>query len=501
MSLTITSALRWWAVEQPDAVALSVDDHKATFAELEDWSGRIGGELVRLGARPGDRVGVLAANSLEYCALVLGALKVGAIVVPLNFRLTLTELRIIIEETSPALLFFDHERESVAQQAADLLGLNATPLGDVSSWRSSPVPALKFTPTRDTPAGIIFTSGSTSRPKGVVYLHEKIVIYACEFGLTEPSCARGARTLNCAPFSASSGFLLLFELLVLGCTQFIESKFEPDRAVNIMVNEKINTFQAAPIFFERISRTERFAAADLSNLRFTQISGARIDPALLKRWRDKGVVLRPGYGLTEAGGGWAARATAAMDPSKCGRGGLFTEFSIRDQNGAVTQPGEQGEIHVSGPSLMVEYWNNSDATDAILKDGWLSTGDLGVMDEDGNLTFVDRLKDIIISGGLNISAAEIEYAVSQVAGVEEVAVIAAKDASFGETPMAIIYGSGPITPSDVVAHCNIHLSNYKVPRFVAIETEPLPRLASGKISKSALRVKYQDAADRLPKLR
>lgn len=501
MSLTITSALRWWATEQPDAVALSVDDRPVTFAELDVWSNRIAGQLAAWGLQPGDRIGVLSANSLEYCALIMGALKAGGIVVPLNFRLTMTEIGTIIGDTWPKLLFFDAERASTARGAADRVGIEAVPLESVQGWASASAEPLRFTPRGDTPAGIIFTSGSTSHPKGVIYLHEKVAIYACEFGLTEPSCARGARTLNCAPFSASSGFLLLLELTVLGCTQFIESKFDPERAMDILEREKINAFQAAPIFFERICRTEAFAQADLSNLRFTQISGARIDPALLKTWRDKGVVLRPGYGLTEAGGGWAARGTAETDPSKCGRGGIFTEFSIRDEKGALRPPGEAGEIHVSGPTVMVGYWNNPEATQFVVKDDWLSTGDLGVMDEDGNLTFVDRLKDIIISGGLNISAAEIEYVVSKVSGVEEVAVIAARDDAFGETPMAVVYGNGPIAPADIVAHCNVHLANYKVPRFVAVEDEPLPRLASGKISKPALRAKYQDAADRLPRLR
>jgi fatty-acyl-CoA synthase len=500
MSLTITSALRWWAIEQPDALAISLDDHRITFAELDDWSDRVAVELSDHNVQPGDRVGVLSANGIEFCVLMHGAFKIGAIVVPLNFRLTLSELTMVMEDTAPSLLLFDEERAKTALDAAAALKLKAMPLGNVLAWRNSRKKPLTFDPRRDLPVGIIFTSGSTSRAKGVVYYHESIVLYGCEFALTEPSCARGARTFSCAPFSASSGFLMYLQQTVLGCTQFIESKFDPDRAIRIMTEERINTFQAAPIFWERISKTNAFAEADFSNLRFTQISGARIDPTLLERWRQKGIVLRPGYGLTEACGGWAARATATSDPTKCGRGGIFTEFAIH-QDGVRCPAGTQGEIVLRGPSVMTRYWNNPEATQAVMRDGWLSSGDMGVMDGDGNLTFVDRIKDIIISGGLNISAVEVEAVVSQVHGVEEVAVIAAEDASFGETPLAIVFGTNDIAPRQIIDHCNKHLSNYKVPRYVVMETEPLPRLASGKIAKPALRAKYKDASSRLPKLR
>jgi fatty-acyl-CoA synthase len=500
MSFTITSALRWWSLEQPDAIAVSVDDLAVTFGELQDWTDRISGRLEAQGVKPGERIGVFAANALNYCALVLGALKVGAIIVPLNFRLTPNEVQVAMEDTTPALLFADEERRTAIAELSERLNIPLLPLERVGEWRNGPEVSPAFRPQGSTPACIIFTSGSTARPKGVVYLHGKIATYACEFGLTEPSCARGARTLNCAPFSASSGFLLFLEYVVLGCTQFIESRFDPERAMEILVRERITNFQAAPIFFERLSRTPAFPDADLSGLKFTQISGARIDPALLETWRRKGVLLRPGYGQTEAGGGWAARGSALDDPRKCGRGGLFTEFATIGEHG-VNIPGHEGEILIQGPTIMIGYWNNDEATKLVLEEGWLRTGDLGVMDESGNLTFVDRLKDIIISGGLNISAAEVEYIISQFPGVEEVAVIAAQDSEFGETPMAIVFGVDAESEFAIVEHCNKNLSNYKVPRYVVIYKDPLPRLASGKIDKPTLRRRFQDSQLHLDKVR
>jgi fatty-acyl-CoA synthase len=150
---------------------------------------------------------------------------------------------------------------------------------------------------------------------------------------------------------------------------------------------------------------------------------------------------------------------------------------------------------------MIGYWNNPKATAETLRDGWLYTGDIGVLDEDGLLTFVDRMKDLVISGGLNISAAEVERCVSEFPGVEEVAVIAARDERFGETPLAVVYGREPIDIKALIAHCNERLADFKVPRYVALENEPLPRLATQKISKPILREKYKDADTTLERVR
>jgi len=192
---------------------------------------------------------------------------------------------------------------------------------------------------------------------------------------------------------------------------------------------------------------------------------------------------------------------AAKFPEKCGRGGIFTELAIAGSDGKFLPPGEVGEILMRGPGTMIGYWNNPEATAQTLKDGWLHSGDLGVLDENGLLTFVDRMKDLIISGGLNISAAEVERAVLAFDGVEEVMVIAAKDKKFGETPMAVVYARRPIDVPALIAHCNERLADYKVPRYVVVENEPMPRTATGKLSKPTMRERYKDAAETLPRVR
>ncbi len=215
------------------------------------------------------------------------------------------------------------------------------------------------------------------------------------------------------------------------------------------------------------------------------------------------MVLRQIYGQTEAGGNATImpEALAGEFPEKCGRGGVFTELAIAGEDGAHLPAGELGEIVLRGPGIMKGYWNNPEETARALKQGWLHTGDLGTLDERGLLQFVDRKKDIIISGGLNISAAEVERAVAGFEGVAEVMVIAAKDAKFGETPMAVIHATTDIDVAALIAHCNDRLADFKVPRYVAIEAGPLPRTATGKLAKPVMRDKYRNAAECLPKIR
>jgi fatty-acyl-CoA synthase len=217
----------------------------------------------------------------------------------------------------------------------------------------------------------------------------------------------------------------------------------------------------------------------------------------------KGIVIRQIYGQTECGGNATImpEALAREAPEKCGWGGPFTTLVTVRPDGSRCDPGEVGEILIRGPGQMQGYWNNPAATAEALRDGWLHTGDLGVLDERGLLTFVDRMKDIIISGGLNISAAEVERAVAEFPGVEEVLVIAAPDPKFAETPMAVLYANAAIDVPALIAHCNSRLADYKVPRYVVVEPEPLPRLATGKLSKPAVRARYKDQIADLPRVR
>ena len=505
MAFTVTKAFKWWVREHPDRLAISYDGEEVSYSQLHAWAARVADNLIASGIKPGDRVSAFGTNSLEYAVLIVAIMLAGGISAPINFRSSVRELNRSLGTLQPLVLFSDAEHAPTARQAIGESHLTLRSLSEIRALRDAPRPDLSklHTPHADEALFIISTSGSTGDPKGVIYSQGSTMTYAAEFALMEPRCGNGGSILATGPYSSASGTLLLLQFLSTGSTIYAQSRFSPERALQQLQQQKITTFLASVIFFERIAALPEFETADLSSIAFAQISGARVNPALLARYRERGVVLRQAYGSTEAGGAWAARnETAVSQPEKSGPGAIFTEFAIKGDNEGFAPPGTPGEILVRSAGLSTGYWNNEAATKDTYRDGWLHTGDLGVLDERGNLTFIDRLKDIIISGGLNISAMEVESVIAEVEGVQEVVVLPATDAQFGETPLAVVYGdTARISIPAIIAHCNSHLSNYKVPRYVAIESEPLPRLASGKISKIPLREKYKEAPSFLPKVR
>jgi fatty-acyl-CoA synthase len=505
LAFTVTSAFKWWVREHPERLAIDYDGEEITYSQLYAWATRVAADLSAHDIKPGDRVSAFGTNSLEYAVLIVATMLMGATSAPVSFRSSARELKRNLGTLQPAVLFSDPEHAATAREAIGTTGTPLRSLAEIRALREAAPPDLStlHTPRADEPLFIIATSGSTGDPKGVIYSQGSTMTYAAEFALMEPRSGNGGSVLATGPYSSASGTLLLLQFLSTGATVYAQSRFTPERSLELLQQKKITTFLASVIFFERIAALPQFESADLSTIAFAQISGARVNPALLARYRKRGVVLRQAYGSTEAGGAWAARnETAVSEPEKSGPGAMFTEFAIRSENGGFAPPGTPGEILVRSAGLSTGYWNNEAATAATYRDGWLYTGDLGVLDERGNLTFIDRLKDIIISGGLNISAIEVESVIAEVEGVQEVVVLPAKDAQFGETPLAVVYGDASrLNIPAIIAHCNSHLSNYKVPRYVAIEAEPLPRLATGKVSKVLLREKYKDAHTFLPKVR
>jgi len=506
IGFTVSRALKWWAWDKPDRIALDYEGEAVGYADLYAWALRVATWLRRKGVRPGDRVMMVGENSLDYAMLIVGTALAGGIAAPVTFRSSARELRRALDLLAPCLLMTDAARAQTARAAlaeGEKQDIPMEAIEIVRALRDAPDPPPAYEARPEDPLFIIGTSGSTGAPKGVVYTQGSTMAYAAEFAIMEPATGNGGSVLAAGPYSSSSGTLLLFQFLSVGATIFAENRFTPERALALLSGKRITTFLASTIFFERLAALPEFADADLSSLKFAQVGGARVNPSLIARFQAKGVTLRQAYGCTEAGGAWAARdETALAEPEKCGPGGLFSDYAIARPDGSLAAPGEPGEILVRSPALAAGYWNDPEQTATTFRDGWLRTGDRGVLDARGNLTFIDRIKDIIISGGLNISAMEVENAIAQIDGVAEVVVLAAPDAEFGETPLAVVHGDlGRLDPRAILAHCRRELAAYKLPRYIALEAGPLPRLPSGKISRAALREKYSDAPAFLERLR
>jgi fatty-acyl-CoA synthase len=497
--LTINSALNWWAKNRRDVVALSLGEDSVTYGEWLGWIDRVATMLETCGVEPGDRINACAANSLEYCTLTMAAMRTGAIIAPLNTRFTAHELAEIVEDHSPKLIVC---QAAQAEKFTDC-GKAVIDMAEIATLRLAADARPRHDPDPDACVLIISTSGSTAKPKGVMFSHRTMIAYATANALEDGALRDGGGVVVVAPLATSAGMVQLVYYTLLGCTLYFEPLFDAKRFLDILVEKRIVSFGGAPAFFERIAALPRFEQADLSHLKVVTVGGARVTRPLFDAWAAKGKYIRQVYGQTEVGGNSTVMpaALAKDHPDKCGWGGVFNHHRIIDADGHDLPPNTEGQILIRSPAMMLGYWNNPKATAETIRDGWLYTGDIGKIDEQGLITFVDRIKDIIISGGLNISAAEVERAVMEFPGIAECAVIAAKDDRFQETPLAIVHGPDEIDVTALIAHCNTRLADYKVPRYIAVRGDPLPRVATQKISKPALRAEYADAHLTLPKVR
>jgi fatty-acyl-CoA synthase len=500
MPMTIDSVIRWWSRERADQVALATGDQRVTYGELGEWVGRVAADLVGHGVARGDRVCVYAPNCLEWCVSALATLRAGGVVCGINARMVPAEVAYLLGDYAPKVLVTDAAGRERLGRIGGLTSRHGEPvdpprllvLDEIAARRHGQPADVVREVDPEAPAVIVTTSGSTARPKGVMYSNHSVIDHISAFILEDPVSAQPVKMLVVAPFNTSAGGVLFIHSLLQGGTCFFTAEFDPAVALDVITRERVAIFCGAPIFLQRIADVPAFADADVSCIEVSYTGGAAVAPALLKTWADKGVIVRQMYGQTEAGG-WGItnpRRYALSDPDRCGYRSPTRDVRIVDQAGNVLGPDQPGLIELRGPGQMLGYWNDPEATAATLVDGWLRTGDIGVVDDRGLLKFVDRAKDMIISGGLNVSAAEVERVVMECPGVEEVAVLAAPDERFGETPMAILYGAEPPAVDALVAHCNERLSSHKVPRYVVVQDEPLPRLPTGKIAKPALRSRY-----------
>ncbi|WBP93682.1 AMP-binding protein [Mycolicibacterium neoaurum] len=513
MSATVGSALNWWARTKGEQPAFRFGDDDVTYRELRNWSSRLARHLVDRGVKPGDRIGLLSPNAIEWPVCGLGIIAAGAILVPLNARLKPAEIRKVADDAGISLVVAHPTLRAAGEQAAasggafDVIDFDVIDFDVVNALRAGADDDFAVERDVEEPISVIFTSGSTGLSKGVILTTRTLLDIVLEKTLTEDGFRPGNVALLVLPLAFTPGLVYgLLMTTVLGGTLIIEPDLNPSRAVTLIEQHRVEALFGVPVIFESISRAAEFEHADLSSLQTAIVGGAAVPLELLHRWADKGVLLRQIYGMTEAGGvATATLKSEALDhPDSCGSGSIFTDVRVMNEDGALTGAGDVGEIVVRGPLVTPGYWNDPATTRQAIRDGWLHSGDIGRADEVGRITFVDRKKDLIISGGINISPVELEIVIGSLDGVAEVAVIAVADERWGETPAAIvtIAPDGPeIDESSVVDHCAEQLSDYKVPRYVVLQSQGLPRLPSGKLDKVSIRREYRDIASRFSKAR
>jgi fatty-acyl-CoA synthase len=495
----VTDGLAWWAETTPDRAAIVFDGHDSVdYAGLARWTDAAAHLLSERGLRAGDRFGIIGGNSLEWCVAAIGALKLGAVVVPYNNRFVAAELRYLVENSEPALVAADDNHRPQMSGAieggpVELVGLSEfTPLREQVC---DPVPRPEV--DADDVAVLVYTSGTTSNPKGVEFTHRSTQAFIHEWGLMEPALRPGAGLIFVLSMSGAPGILWhVLHPLNRGMTIHYEKAFEPKTTLARLASGQVQVMMGVPVLFEQMAALPEFADADLRAMELVTVAGARVSTSTIRAWLDKGVTLRQGYGMTELGGLSTLNpvSEALTRPESVGRDAVFTRHRIVRPDGTDCDPEEPGEIIVRGPAVTTRYWRNEAATGESLRDGWFHSGDVGIRDAGGFMRIVDRMKDLIISGGFNIAPSEIEAVINELPGVDEVCVIAADDEKFGETPAAVISAHTPPSAQDVVELCRMRLAAFKVPRYVIFQDEPLPRMASGKIARRELRARYSDIA-------
>lgn len=494
MTAFLHDGLDFWAGRAPDKAALILDGTETlSYRELARWSDGIAARLQETGLKSGERVGLLGGNSFAWVAAAFGALKAGGVIVPLNERFVPAEIGGLAASAGLATIIYEDSREDqLAAVPARISRMRFSNLAEArqgapAGWRRVQLPA-------DAIAQIIFTSGTTNAPKGVLISHERLLAKYAEMArMFPPFGTSHIRMLMAVGLQSGLGTTwgYLFTTSHGGTMAFLR-RWDASRALGIIEREKITLMPGFPLLFEQMGHLPGFDAADLASLEMAIVGGARIPDSVLGRWRAKGVLLRSMYGLTE-GGNYVSVATDAEvleGRTSCGRQFLHTHVRIVDDRGQDCPAGEAGEIFVRGPGMMIGYLGNAEATEQSFSDGWLRTGDLGLIDAEGYLHYVDRLKDMIITGGFNVSPSEIENVIGELEGELETAVIAIADDKFGEVPAAVVVSGSGLAPSLVFSHCRQRLAGFKRPRYILVTHEALPRKASGKVDKQALRSRF-----------
>lgn len=505
--MNLGNVVRFWSSWNPDGEAVVIDERACTWAALDERTNRLANGLAGLGIGRGDRVGILSGNCLEYLELAIAGYKIGSLLVPLNVRLTPPELAYIVDDAGCTAVVADGDLAELAaaalgQVSSEVLAIAladgfGTAFDDLRSHDAAD-PAVHV--AADDLAYILYTSGTTGSPKGAMMTHGNVLAMSYNRILAD-DLTSASRVYLPFPLSFTGGLVSMWApTYVGGATLVLDTTVEPARALQVIQDQAITNFAAVPVIWEMIVQHPEFADYDLSTLVVIGSGGASVPEALLQRLQDAGLPMSQGYGLTEGAGlnAWLRAEDAQRKLGSCGRPMMHTRMRTVDPEHATelvdVPAGEVGELIIKGPEVMVGYWNAPEATAATLVDGWLRTGDLARIDDEGYVFVVDRSKDMLISGGLNVYPAEIEAMIAGIDGVAESAVIGVPDDRWGEVPLALIgmLPGAELDTDTVTAVCREHLADYKRPRFVVFREEPLPRGMSGKVLKRELRGEYVD---------
>ena len=466
------------------------EDRWYRFQELEERALKAAAFLKYLGFKKGDRFSVLSRNRLLYIDLFFACAKIGAIFTPINWRLASPEVEYIVSDSEPSLVVFEEEFKGLID------GVKAKRL-EIGEFERR---YLEFAPLEkeedvspEDPQVIFYTSGTTGRPKGAVLPHRMIMWNSfntiLSWGLTSQDIAP-----ILTPLFHSGGFnVLLIPLIHVGGRIILTRAFDPRETLDMVEKERVTILFMVPTMFRMLTEVEDFDKRDLSSVRFCISGGAPCPLDLMEIFRRKGVSFRQGFGMTEVGVNCFTMddEEAVKKAGSVGRPIMHTRAKVVDEEGRELPPGEIGELVISGPHFMLGYWRKEKETKETIKDGWIHTGDLAKMDQDGFFYIVGRKKDMIISGGENVYLAEVEMVIAQHPKVKDVAVIGVPHEKWGEVGRAVVVlkEGEEATEEEILKFCEGKLAKYKIPKSVVFTSE-IPRNPYGKVLRDELKRRF-----------
>ncbi|TWS97604.1 long-chain-fatty-acid--CoA ligase [Reyranella sp. CPCC 100927] len=507
--MLIDSILWQQAQMRPHKVALVCGDRRFTYAETADRTRRLAHALRGLGIQPGQKVAVLATNCAEHAEAVFAIAAIGAVWVPLNFRLSVPELAYIVDDSESVAVICTTDMQASAEGLRDIvrgvstwISIGATALPGTVLYddllRQGSSGALASMAAPDDLFSIMYTSGTTGKPKGVMLPHRRFFVGTILSTIALKATEHDIK-LQAIPQFHAGGYIYQLCHMAAGATLVILPRFEPEPTLALMQRERATAAGFVPSMLLALIEAPSFQTADFSALQRVMYGGSPIPEDRLARALERmGAKFLQTYGQTEAGVLVSVLDDADHDRGlrdapqllrSCGRAMLGYDIRIVDDAGAPTEG--IGELAVRADSLMTGYLKRPDETAATLVDGWLRTGDLGWQDDAGRFYLVDRKKDLIVSGGENVYPIEIEHVLSSHPDVLDVAVIGVPDPRWGEAVKAVIVRR-PGTSTDeasLVGFCRGKLGGFKIPKSVDF-IDALPRNASGKIQKVILRDRY-----------
>jgi fatty-acyl-CoA synthase len=492
-----------WGKSFPEKEALVdiIDDRRYTYGQLADEVHRMANFLgTELDIKQGDRIAMLSFNRAEYIKLFFAASRLGAILVPLNFRLAPDEFSYYLEDCSPKALFFDADHQSVVQEFKsrarvahyvcleqdDSVGTSLAAIWD----QLDPDPPPEVEIKADDPQLIIYTSGTTGLPKGVILTHGMITWNSFNTNIGWDLRSGDSTILHSAMFYTAGWNVFTLPLFHGRGSNVLVRSFDTDLIMDLIERERVTLFFGVPTMYQMIMDSPGFADADFSSIRFMVSGGAPLPRKVFETFKEqKGIYLWEGYGLTEVG------PNNFMANGKLGSVGhpmFHVDIQVVDPDGEELPPGSDGELLIRGDHMCAGYWNKPGETVEAIREGWFHTGDLARIDQDGCLSIVGRKKDMFISGGINVYPAEIERAIEAHPHVTGAAVIGVPDEKWGEVGKAILefHEGKTLSLEELQDFLKERLGKFKIPKYMA-SVEELPRtVASGKVQKFLLKDKY-----------